>query len=512
MADLTVDSGATAFVLLSAALVVVMIPGLALFYGGFVSERMVLTTMMMSFSALAVVSTEWVILTYSLAFAPGASASSDPFLGGTRWALFDAPNALRVGTRLPEHAFFTFQLAFAAVTAAVVSGSVVGRLTHAGWCVFVALWHPLVYTPLARWVWHPTGWLAARGIEDFAGGLVVEVNSGVSAFVLAILVGADARARAATAATAAAAAAGASVPLMQGSVGGGGAWAGGAGASRDTRAPHNAPFILLGAGLLYFGWLGFNAGSALSAGYLAARAFTNTALAGAAGMAAAALCEIAAARPRTGVWGRPTAVGAAVGTVVGLCAITPAAGAVSPMSALTIGAAGAAFSFIAERLLHRVAPHIDDTLACFAGHGVGGAVGIIATGLASSAQEGAPADGALRGGASGRALLATQLAGLTTAIALSAVGTAIAWACARAMLGAVGVAFALDNTQLDDADCAVHGEEAYAARGGAADDESLAGSDAREAPHGRVADEDFIAAVTAIVRKELAHSRMRINA
>ena len=184
-APTALDTGATAWVLTSSALVLLMTPALALFYGGFVGERMAISTMMMSFVALSVITIEWSLLTYSLAFSPHTDARIDPYIGNLWYGAFESADRLRAGTAIPEHANFVFQLAFAAVTSAVVSGGVVGRITYAAWTLFIMLWHLLVYTPLARWVFYTGGWLNKAGVLDFAGGLVVEANSGVSAFVLA---------------------------------------------------------------------------------------------------------------------------------------------------------------------------------------------------------------------------------------------------------------------------------------------------------------------------------------
>jgi Amt family ammonium transporter len=326
---MSVDSGDTAWVLTSAALVLLMTPALAIFYGGLVGEKMIITTMYMSFISLSIITIQWSLLTYSLSFASSANPGVDPFVGSLEFGAFDSADRVRPGTRIPEHAYFVFQLAFAAVTAAVVSGAVVGRVSYGAWCVFIALWHLLVYTPLARWVFYSGGWLNKFGVLDFAGGLVVEMNSGVSAFVLAAWVSwevARARPRQQLAAASGAEsflsadeeagesdgddfAAAPSAPWSRGAF------------SREDRAPHNVPFVLLGAGLLFFGWLGFNSGSALASDYLAARAFVNTALAAASGMAGVAVAE-AFLKRSGGRWGVPSAVGCATGVVMGLVAIT----------------------------------------------------------------------------------------------------------------------------------------------------------------------------------------------
>ena len=209
------DSGDTSWLLTSCGLVALMVPALALFYGGLVGPTAVVNTMSLSFTCLSVISLVWSLYGYTLAFAPGASDALDPWVGGDHWGAFDAPDRTRAGTRVPEHAFFLFQLLFATITAAVVSGGGVQRMTLWAWALWSALWVTLVYVPLARWIFYPNGWLAAWGVLDFAGGLVVETASGVSAFVLAYLLG-------------------------PGVAPGHGA--------------HNVPFVLLGTGLLWIGW------------------------------------------------------------------------------------------------------------------------------------------------------------------------------------------------------------------------------------------------------------------
>lgn len=291
-------SGAdTAFVLLCSALVLLMVPGLAIFYGGLVRAGSVLNTMMMSFGALAVASVVWVALGYTLAFGPGGTG----LLGGLAHLGLGGMTSAVTGT-IPTPLFAMFQILFAAVTLAVVSGSVVERMRFGAFVLFGALWVLVVYAPLAHWVWSPDGWLLKLGLLDFAGGTVVEVASGVSGLVAALVLG----------------------PRL--------------GYPRFASIPHSVPLVLLGAGLLWVGWLGFNAGSALSAGGVAAWALLNTNAAA----AAALLTWMAWDRLRGG---RPTAVGAATGAVVGLVAITPACGFVTPLAALGIGVLSASVSY-----------------------------------------------------------------------------------------------------------------------------------------------------------------------
>ena len=442
-----------------------------------------------------VISIEWSVLTYSIAFSTNPIDQIDPYLGGLSYGAFDATDHVRINTSIPEHAYFVFQLAFAAVTAAVISGAVVGRISYAAWCLFISLWHLFVYTPLARWVWHPTGWLAARGIEDFAGGFVVEANCGLSAFILALLVGYEGRlaafalsARTTSVAEASTASindllgpsdaeteegitvnvasggvrSGTSPSSTGGGVGGtGGSWDGGAWAPRERRTPHNMPFVLLGAGLLFFGWLGFNSGSALKSDHIAARAFANTVLAASSGMAGAAFFETFSARRKQGVWGSPTAIGCATGVIIGLAAVTPACGYVSQMAALLIGFCAALIAlFVETTVMVRLHMHVDDTLSCFSGHGVGGIVGVIATGFASSKREEAPLDGVFYGG--GGALLGHQLIGLAVTVLLCIVGTTAAWGITRTILKVMNIPFLVTIERAHDLDKSMHGESAYA--------------------------------------------------
>ncbi|MBC7897847.1 MAG: ammonium transporter, partial [Cytophagaceae bacterium] len=287
-ADLS--AGDTAWVMIATALVLVMVPGLSLFYGGLVRGRSSLNTVMMSLAALGVVTVQWVVVGYSFAFDVGT-----PVLGGLRFAGLQgvslAPNATYAAT-IPHAAFAAFQAMFAGITVALISGAVIERMRFKAWLVFALAWTTLVYDPLAHWVWGEGGWLRSSGALDFAGGTVVHVSAGTAALVLAWMLG----------------------------------------RRRDARQVlHNVPFTMLGAGLLWFGWFGFNAGSALSANGVAANALLTTHAAAAAAMTVWMLIDLS----RTGT---STAVGAATGAVVGLVAITPAAGYVTPPAALVIGA------------------------------------------------------------------------------------------------------------------------------------------------------------------------------
>ena len=299
----TISAADTAWVLICAALVMLMIPGLALFYGGLVRSRSSLNTFMMSLAPIGFVTLQWVLVGYSLAFAPGTS-----WLGGLSWAGFGGvgvtPNATYAAT-VPHLAFAAFQAMFATIPVALIAGAVVERLKFRAYLAFIILWATLVYDPLAHWVWGDGGWLKALGALDFAGGTVVHVSAGASALVAALVLGRRQD------------------------------------AGRAVIVPHNVPFTLVGAGLLWFGWFGFNAGSALAVGELATTAFVATHIAAASALATWVILDLVMA-------GRATAVGAATGAVVGLVAITPAAGYVTPLSAVAIGALGAGAAMARE--------------------------------------------------------------------------------------------------------------------------------------------------------------------
>lgn len=404
------DSSSTAWVLISTALVLLMTPGLAFFYGGLVRPRNVVNTMKMSFIALGVIALAWATLGYSLAFAPGNS-----WIGGLEYV-----GLLGVGAApepafsdgIPHVAFMAFQMMFAIITPALISGAVVGRMKFKAYTLFILLWSLIVYAPLAHWVWGPGGWIGELGALDFAGGTVVHVSAGVAALVAALILG----------------------PRR--------------GAHRPHgERPHNVPFVILGASLLWFGWFGFNAGSALAADGLAAIALVNTMLAASAAVVAWVVLEM-----RRG--GRPTATGASIGAVVGLVAVTPAAGFVAPMSAVAIGGLGAAASFAAMRWLS--GSRVDDTLDVFACHGIGGIVGSLLTGVFSSTAinpGGAP--GLLAGNFE---LLGAQLLSVLVAALFAGVGTAGILYLVQALVGLRA------PSEVEDSgiDVAEHAEDAYA--------------------------------------------------
>ncbi len=349
-----IDTGDTAWLLISTALVWLMTPGLALFYGGMVRRKNLLATMMMSFAIIAMVSVLWVLYGYSLSFSPDHSG----IIGGLDWLglknVRQDPSSV-YATTVPHLAFMAFQFAFAAISVALITGAVVERIKFSALLIFSALWLTLVYCPVAHWVWGSGGWLTKIGALDFAGGTVVHINAGVSALALALVLG----------------------PRR--------------GYRKEPMEPNSIPLVVLGASLLWFGWFGFNAGSALTAGGLASSAFvaTNTAA------AAAALTWMFLS------WfhQRPSLLGTATGAVVGLVAITPAAGFVQPWAGIPIGVIASVLSYYAM-LLRAKKMGIDESLDVWACHGIGGTWGALATGIfASVAVNPAGANGLIFGNA-----------------------------------------------------------------------------------------------------------------
>jgi len=402
----TISAGDTAWVLVSTALVLLMIPGLALFYGGLVRTKAVLNTFMMSVAALAVVGIQWVVVGYSLAFGPGS------VIGDLSWVGLHGVGAAPgpYSASIPNAAFSGFQAMFAGITVALISGAMVERIRFHVYVLFALLWTTFVYDPLAHWVWASDGWLRSLGALDFAGGTVVHISAGTAALVAALILG---RRR---------------------------------DFGRTALRPHNVVFTLAGAGLLWVGWIGFNAGSALAADGVAAIALMNTHAAAAAAVIAWLSIEFA----RTG---QATAIGGATGAVVGLVAITPAAGFVTPLAALVIGAFGAAASYVAVQWRSRTS--IDDALDVFACHGVAGVVGALLTGVfATKSVNPAGADGMLYGNAR---LFGVQALAVACTIAFAAPVTALVLGRLRA-LGSLRVA--LPN-ELAGIDVSEHGEHAY---------------------------------------------------
>jgi len=410
-ADLALSSANNGFVLISAALVLMMTPALALFYSGFVRSRNVLNTMVMSFAAMALVSVIWVFCGYSLAFSPGVGRLA-PFLGGLQWVGLSNWAEPYGDGQLTHGAVALFQTSFAIITPALISGAVVERISFRAWLLFLLLWSFAIYIPLAHMVWGPGGFLGPEGLGalDFAGGLVVELASGVAAAVAAVMVGPRR-----------------SYPS-------------------HAAPPHNVPFILLGAGLLWFGWFGFNGGSGLVAGSLASLACLTTNAAGAAATATWMLIE-------TLQRGKPTAVGLATGAVAGLVAITPAAGFVSPLAAVVIGVLAALVCSFMLQLKNRL--RIDDSLDVLPVHGMAGLLGTLLTGVfALRSLNPAGADGLISGRFE-QLWIQSKAVGFT--ILWVGVGTYVVLQLIRQFVP-LRVS---DTEERQGVDITVHGEEAY---------------------------------------------------
>lgn len=435
------DTGDTAFMLISSALVLLMTPGLAFFYGGFVRSRNILNTLMMSFVLMAIAGVTWILWGYSLSFAPGNS-----IIGGVQWFFgnvgletqgylphFPYEDALKAadpkyvdvnsyaGT-IPHQAYMIYQAMFAIITPALISGAIAERMSFRAYALFVLLWSTFIYTPLAHMVWAKGGLLGlygGLGALDFAGGTVVHISSGVSALVAALVLG-----------------------------------------PRKTHPhrlspPHNVPFILLGAGLLWFGWFGFNAGSALSVASgtsgnlvtnVATTAFVNTNTSAAAGALMWLILELV-------LRGKPTAVGAATGAVAGLVGITPAAGFVKPIAAILIGFITAFVCFYAVSLKHKL--QVDDALDTYPVHGVGGTVGALLTAIfATSEVNSFGKDGVLWGNF-GEILI--ELAAIAIAYVIAAAGT---WIILKIIAATIGLRVE-EEAELQGLDINEHGEEGY---------------------------------------------------
>ena len=397
----------TAWMLVSTALVLLMTPALAFFYGGLVRTKNALNTMMMSFISLGFVGVLWAVAGYSLAFAPG-----NDWLGDFS-RLFLKGVGLEAQGSIPHLLFMCYQGTFCIITAALISGAIVERMRFSAYVLFISLWALVVYAPIAHWVWGG-GWLAKMGALDFAGGTVVHVNAGVAALVAAAVIG----------------------------------------QRRDFKSaalmPHSVPFTLLGAGLLWFGWFGFNAGSALAANGSAALAFTTTMLAPAGTLVVWTLLDAMRSQ-------KPTAVGAATGIVVGLVAVTPAAGFIGPMSAIALGGIAAVPSYFG--LLWRAKTQLDDSLDVVAAHGVGGTVGALLTGVFAQKSLNGIADGLMFGNP---AQLGIQMAAIVAAAVYSGVMSFV-------LLKLVALVFPLRAAEPDESvglDMSMHGEEAYVHAGG----------------------------------------------
>ncbi len=405
-----VDPGDTAWMLVATALVLLMTPALGLFYAGLVRSKNTLNTFMMSVGALGVVTVAWALLGYSLAFDRG-----NGFIGGLHHAfLHDVGFDAREGTTIPHLLYMAYQATFCIVTAALVSGAVVERMRYSAFLVFMVLWSLLVYAVLAHWVWGG-GWLQDAGTLDFAGGVPVEMGSGFSAFAAAIVVGARKD------------------------------------YGRQALLPHNAVYALLGAGLLWFGWFGFNGGSGFSTGSPSVLAFTNTLLAPACTLTVWFVIDLVRG-------GQVTAIGAATAIIVGCVGITPAAGFISPGWAMALGALAAVPSYLF--ILYRPRTRLDETLDVLAAHGLAGLTGILFIGFFAQKPWNGIADGLLYGNAA-------QLGHQVLAVA---VGPAYAFAVTAGLLKLVGLVMPLRATEREEAmgmDIVQHGEEAYATGEGA---------------------------------------------
>ncbi len=406
-----IDTGDTTFILISAALVVLMTPALAFFYAGLVRAKNVLGTIMQSFFALGIISLQWVLWGYSLAFGPDVSG----LIGNLDWIGLNGvgqdPNADYSAT-IPHLVFMMFQGAFAIITPAIISGSIAERIKFPAFAVFMVLWATFVYDPVAHWVWGVGGWIREMGALDFAGGTVVHIISGVSALVFALMLGKR------------------------------------KGYGSEAMVPHHLPMNVLGAALLWFGWFGFNAGSSLGASGLAAQAFVTTHVAAAAGLVAWVVTE----------WlyqGKPTVLGATSGCLAGLVAITPAAGFVSVLSSIPIGLIGGLLCFFAVAVLKNKLGY-DDSLDVFGVHGLGGTWGAIATGLfASKAVNPAGADGVFFGNPE---QLQIQLIAVAASYGVAIVGTFV-------IVKVIGLFMKLKVTEAEEVsglDVTEHGERGYA--------------------------------------------------
>src|SRR5947209_1014005 len=388
-----------------------MTPGLALFYGGMVRSKNVLATMVQNLGTIAVVSVVWAVVAYSVAFGPDAGGG---FIGTLHLAVLAHPTSPVPGLHLtvPPLVFASFQMMFAVITAALLTGTGADRMRFGGFLVFAAIWSVVVYAPIAHWVFSPEGWLYRRGVLDFAGGNVVEIDSGASALALAVVLG---RRR---------------------------------GWPRDAMAPHSLPLTVIGAGILWFGWFGFNAGSALAANGLAAQAFVGTQLAACAGLIGWLVVE----KLRTG---HATTLGAASGAVAGLVAITPACGFVNSLAAIVVGLAGGVVGAIAVGLKFRF--RYDDSLDVVGVHGAGGVVGTLLVGVFATQHVNSAigARGLFAGGGAG--LLGEQALAVAVTIAWAFAAT---WLVAQAVQRVIGLRVP-EAVEVEGLDTAIHAESAY---------------------------------------------------
>ena len=392
----------TAWMLISTALVLLMTPALAFFYGGLVRSKNALNTMMMSFISLGFVGAMWALLGYSLAFTEGSN-----WLGDLSNAFLNGVGLEAKGT-IPHAPFMCFQGTFCIITAALISGAIVERMRFSAYVIFITIWSVVIYGPIAHWVWGG-GWLADWGALDYAGGTVVHVNAAMAALAAAIAVGKRAE------------------------------------YPSSSLLPHSVPLVLLGAGALWFGWFGFNAGSALAANAAAGLAFVTTFLAPAATLVVWTFLDAMRS-------GKPTAVGAATAIVVGLVAVTPAAGFIGPMNAIILGAIAAVPSYVG--LMIRAKTSLDDSLDVIAAHGLGGTTGALLTGVFADKSINGLADGLLFGNPG---QVGIQAVAVLAAAVYSFVGTFI-------LLKLIGVVVPLRATSSDESsglDITQHGEVAY---------------------------------------------------
>lgn len=408
MTPTVINQADTAWMLVATALVLVMTPALGFFYGGLVRAKNTLNTMMMSYVALGFVGIAWAFIGYTFAFSTGSN-----WIGGLGNAFFRNVGLDAKGS-IPHILFAAYQATFCVITAALISGAIVERMRFSSYVAFITLWSVIVYAPIAHWVWGG-GWLGKLGALDFAGGTVVHVNAAAAALVGAVVLGARKD------------------------------------YARQAIIPQNVPFTLLGAGLLWFGWFGFNGGSALAANGSAALAFANTMFAPMGTLVVWSVLDITRTK-------KTTAVGAATAIVVGLVAVTPAAGFVSPVSGIVLGAIAAVPSYFA--ILWRAGTRLDDSLDVIAAHGVGGTVGALLTGILAQKIWNGTADGALFGNPR---QLGIQVVAVLATIIYSSLGTFV-------ILKAIALVMPLRTGQKEEGvgmDVTQHGEEAYSRGEGA---------------------------------------------
>jgi Amt family ammonium transporter len=416
-----IDTGDTAWMLVSSALVLLMTPGLAFFYGGLVRSRNVLNTMMMSLVAMGLIGVTWALWGYSLAFEVDLAKDQtfgsgiQAFIGGVNWFFLSGvsasnPDPIGYAATIPHEVFMIYQMMFAIITPALISGAIVERVSFKAYFWFLLLWSTFIYSPLAHWVWG-RGWIGALGALDFAGGTVVHISSGVSAVIAVWVIGSRRSF-----------------------------------SQQSHSPPHNVPYVLLGIGLLWFGWLGFNGGSALGAGALATVAFVSTVVAPAAGGLTWLIVE----------WNlrkKPTAIGLASGFLAGLVGITPAAGFVTPIGAILIGSLTSVACFYAVSL--RVKLKFDDSLDTYSVHGIGGTIGAILTGFFATKSVNAAGNDGLFYGNPG--LVWTQFVGVAGTYIFVGVGT---WIILTILKQFMDLRVS-ENVEAEGLDVPEHGEEAY---------------------------------------------------